>query len=194
MPEGITPEDLIHNIMDTLTDNKHQKQNSDPEKPVHHILGGGKSADVLLWRNKKISASVLGAATAFIWSHLLNRSPPCIVLSDELLVSIATTVGGEINRALGFLQNVGSRGDIKQLVVVCGSLLIAAIIGTWCNFFTVLYISFVAAHTLPVVYEKYDDQIDTAVYNVLGQLQNKYSKLDASVLSRIPKATGKKYA
>lgn len=241
MPEGIKPEDLIHNIMDSLTDNKHHKQNSDSfsfeeksrsvssqlnklfgrEKPVHHILGGGKSADVLLWRNKKISASVLGAATAvwvlfewldynflplvcfglvvciigqFIWSHLLNRSPPCIVLSDELLVSIATTVGGEVNRALGFLQNVGSRGDIKQLLVVCGSLLIAAIIGTWCNFFTVLYIGFVAAHTLPVVYEKYDDQIDSTVYNVLGQLQNKYSKLDASVLSRIPKAAGKKFA
>ena len=44
------------------------------------------------------------------------------------------------------------------------------------------------------MYEKYDDQIDSAVYNVLGQLQNKYSKLDASVLSRIPKAAGKKYA
>ncbi|PWA72466.1 Reticulon [Artemisia annua] len=55
-------------------------------------------------------------------------SPPCLVLTDELLVSIATTVGGEINRALVFLQNVGSRGDIKQLAVICGSLLIAAII------------------------------------------------------------------
>ncbi|KAK9743058.1 hypothetical protein RND81_03G214200 [Saponaria officinalis] len=36
------------------------------EKPVHQVLGGGKPADVFLWRNKKISASVLGTATA-IW-------------------------------------------------------------------------------------------------------------------------------
>lgn len=43
-----------------------------------------------------------------------------------------------------------------------------------------------AAHILPVVYEKYDDQIYKAAYNVLGKLQNNYSKLDASVLSRIP--------
>ncbi|XP_024995163.1 reticulon-like protein B8 [Cynara cardunculus var. scolymus] len=240
MPEGITPENLINNIMDTLSD-KHQKQNSGSffgeekshtvtaqfnklfgrQKPIHHILGGGKSADVLLWRNKKISASVLSGATAvwvlfewldynflplvcfglviciigqFIWSHLLNRSPPRLVLPDELVVNIATSVGGEVNHALGFLQNVGSRGDIKQLATVVGSLLAAAIIGTWCNFWTVIYIGFVAAHTLPVVYEKYDDQIDSVVYNVLGKLQNNYSKLDSSLLSRIPKAAGKKFA
>lgn len=240
MPEGITSENLINNIMDTLSD-KLQKQGSGSsfveeksnsvsaqfnklfgrQKPIYHILGGGKSADVLLWRNKKISASVLCGATAvwvlfewldyhflplvcfglviciigqFIWSHLLNRSPPPLVLPDELFVNIATSIGTEVNRALRFLQNAGSRGDIKQLAVVVGSLLAAAIIGTWCNFWTVIYIGFVAAHTLPVVYEKYDDQIDNMVYNVLRKLQNNYSKLDASVLSRIPKATGKKFA
>ncbi|KAE8705463.1 Reticulon-like protein B5 [Hibiscus syriacus] len=36
------------------------------ERPVHHVLGGGKPADVFLGRNKKISAGVLGGATA-IW-------------------------------------------------------------------------------------------------------------------------------
>ncbi|XP_057780385.1 reticulon-like protein B5 [Salvia miltiorrhiza] len=36
------------------------------EKPVHKVFGGGKPADVFLWRNKKISASLLGVATA-VW-------------------------------------------------------------------------------------------------------------------------------
>ncbi|CAH8266130.1 unnamed protein product [Arabidopsis lyrata] len=36
------------------------------EKPVHKVLGGGKPADVFLWRDKKLSAAVLGVATA-IW-------------------------------------------------------------------------------------------------------------------------------
>ncbi|XP_039054266.1 uncharacterized protein LOC120196549 [Hibiscus syriacus] len=36
------------------------------ERPVHHILGGGKPADVFLGRNKKISAGFLGGVTA-IW-------------------------------------------------------------------------------------------------------------------------------
>ncbi|XP_047327284.1 reticulon-like protein B5 [Impatiens glandulifera] len=36
------------------------------EKPVHKVLGGGKSADVLLWRDRKVSATVVGFATA-VW-------------------------------------------------------------------------------------------------------------------------------
>ncbi|XP_059443342.1 reticulon-like protein B2 [Corylus avellana] len=78
------------------------------EKPVHNVLGGGKPADVFLWRNKKISAGVLGGATAlwilfelleyhlltlvchililvlavlFLWSNastFINKSPPRI--------------------------------------------------------------------------------------------------------------------
>jgi hypothetical protein len=78
------------------------------EKPVHHVLGGGKPADVFLWKNKKVSAGVLGVATAiwvlfelieyhlltllchgailalavlFLWSNastFINKSPPRI--------------------------------------------------------------------------------------------------------------------
>ncbi|XP_010529625.1 PREDICTED: reticulon-like protein B1 [Tarenaya hassleriana] len=36
------------------------------EKPVHKVLGGGKPADIFMWRNKKMSASVLGGITA-VW-------------------------------------------------------------------------------------------------------------------------------
>lgn len=46
---------------------------------------------------------------------------------------------------------------------------------------------FVAAHTLPVLYERHEDQVDSFVYNMLGQLQNQYKKLDKGVLSKIPK-------
>jgi hypothetical protein len=78
------------------------------EKPVHKVLGGGKPADVFLWRNKKISGGVLGGATVlwilfelleyhfitlvchililslallFLWSNastFINKSPPHI--------------------------------------------------------------------------------------------------------------------
>ncbi|WRX09644.1 Reticulon - like 4 [Theobroma cacao] len=46
---------------------------------------------------------------------------------------------------------------------------------------------FIAAHTLPVLYERYDEQIDSFVYNFLDQFRNQYKKLDAGVLSKIPK-------
>ncbi|KAL3849067.1 hypothetical protein ACJIZ3_010949 [Penstemon smallii] len=189
------------------------------EKPIHHILGGGKSADVLLWRNKKISASVLTGATItwivfewlnynfltilsfvlvigllaqFAWknvSKILNRSPskvPRFVLPEELFANIGKLIGTEVNRGLRYLQDVACGGNFKQFLVVIASLWVAAIIGSWCNFLTVIYIGFVAAHTLPILYERYDEQIDGFVYNVLGQLQHNYRKLDSRVLSRIP--------
>ncbi|XP_044501793.1 reticulon-like protein B8 [Mangifera indica] len=197
------------------------------QKPVYHLLGGGKSADVLLWRNKKISASTLSGATAiwvlfewlnyhfltllfvalvlgmliqFLWlnvSGLFNRSPskvPRLVLPSELFVNIGVSVGNLVNQALRFLQDVSCGGNLKQFLVVVASLWFAALIGSWFNFLTVLYAGFVAAHTLPVLYEKYEDQVDSSVYNVFGQFQNQYQKLDAGFLSKIPKGklSGKK--
>ncbi|KAM5572314.1 reticulon-like protein B2 [Rosa sericea] len=78
------------------------------EKPVHHVFGGGKLADIFLWRDKKLSGGILGGATVmwvlfelleyhlltlvahllivaiaafFLWSNALtfiNKSPPKI--------------------------------------------------------------------------------------------------------------------
>ncbi|KAL0444764.1 UNVERIFIED_CONTAM: Reticulon-like protein B8, partial [Sesamum latifolium] len=120
------------------------------QKPVHHILGGGKSADVLLWRNKKMSASFLSGATSvwlifewlnyhfisilcfvlvlvmvaqFFWkifSGVLNRSPskvPRLVLREEFCANIGKLIGSEVNRGLGFLQDVACSGNIKQFLV-----------------------------------------------------------------------------
>ncbi|XP_050230440.1 reticulon-like protein B8 [Mercurialis annua] len=245
MNEKITAENILTNLAETLADNVTKQKSVSffqeetstvtarlnrlfgRQKPVHHLLGGGKSADVLLWRNKKISASVLSGATAiwvlfewlnyhfltlvflalvlgmvaqFIWTNasgLLNRSRskvPRLVLPDEVFVSIGRTIGAEVNHALQFLQDVSCGGDLKQFLLIVVSLWISAVIGSWCNFLTVLYIGFVAAHTLPVVYEKYDDQIDEFVYNILQQLQGHYRKLDTGLLSKIPKGKlGKKH-
>ncbi|XP_047327490.1 reticulon-like protein B3 [Impatiens glandulifera] len=61
------------------------------EKPVHKVLGGGKSADVLLWRNRKISGGVLAGATA-IW-----------VLFELLQYHLITLVCHGLMLALGIL-------------------------------------------------------------------------------------------
>ncbi|WVY93833.1 hypothetical protein V8G54_032921 [Vigna mungo] len=201
MSDRITAENLIESLVDTFVDKKKsvpffEGDKSDSvgsqinrlfgrEKPVHHILG---AADVLLWRNKKISASVLTSATV-IWPSDVPR----LVLPEELFVNIATVVGGEVNRGLRFLQDAACGGNLKQFLIVVGALFAGAVIGSWCNFISVIYIGFVAAHTLPVFYEKYEDEVDNFVYKVFGQMQHHYRNLDASVLSKIPKGKGKKH-
>ncbi|XP_051114788.1 reticulon-like protein B8 [Andrographis paniculata] len=233
MPEEITTESVVSNIMETISDSvsKHKEEffpgeKTRPrklfgrEKPVHHCLGGGKSADVLLWRNKKISAGLLGGAAItwilfewlnyhfltllsfgivmgmlvqFAWRNV-SSSVPRLVIPDEVFVNAGEVVGAEVNHVLGYLQDVACEGTMKQFLVVAGCLFAAAIVGGWCDFLTLIFIGFVAAHTLPVLYEKYEDQIDDFAYSVLEQLQHNYRKLDAGVLSKLPKTkfTGKK--
>ncbi|XP_039155024.1 reticulon-like protein B8 isoform X2 [Eucalyptus grandis] len=229
MPEKITAENLFNGIVETIAENvPKQKSVSFVEgdmadavtsqfkrlfgrqKLIHRLFGSGKSADLLLWRNKKISAGVLAGATAiwvllewldyhfltlvcfalifgmltlFLWSNvfgLLSRTafkPPHLVVPNDVFVDIGKSVGAEVNQALKFLQDVALGGNLKQFLVVVGSLWAAAIIGGLCNFITVLYIGFVAAHTLPVLYERYEDQVDSFGDQVLDQLQHHYRKL-----------------
>jgi hypothetical protein len=61
------------------------------EQPVHSVLGGGKPADLFLWRNKKISGGVLAGATA-IWLlfevmeyHFLTLMCHCLILTLAIL-------------------------------------------------------------------------------------------------------------
>ncbi|XP_074566860.1 reticulon-like protein B2 [Curcuma longa] len=68
------------------------------QKPLHTVLGGGKPADVFLWRNRKISASTLGSATA-IW-----------VLFELLEYHLLTLVGHALifSLAIVFLWSTAS--------------------------------------------------------------------------------------
>lgn len=50
----------------------------------------------------------------------------------------------------------------------------------------VLSAGFVSAHVLPVLYERYEDQVDNSFGNLVGVLQKQYHKLDVS-LKKMPK-------
>ncbi|XP_066332048.1 reticulon-like protein B8 isoform X1 [Miscanthus floridulus] len=122
------------------------------------------------------------------------RSPsqvPRVELPDELFVNIAVAIGAQVNKFLCFLQDVSCERNLKHFVVAIAGLWAAAVIGSWCNFLTVIYIGFVCVHTLPVLYEKYEDQVDDFLYSLLGLLRDQYQKLDQGVLSKIPKGNMK---
>ncbi|KAL1556865.1 Reticulon-like protein [Salvia divinorum] len=61
------------------------------ERPLHMLLGGGKHADVILWREKKVSAGILGGATA-VWFlfevleyHFVSLICYALILGSALL-------------------------------------------------------------------------------------------------------------
>ncbi|XP_054783784.1 reticulon-like protein B1 [Prosopis cineraria] len=190
------------------------------ERPVHSVLGGGKPADVLLWRNKKISASVLGTATAiwvffelleyhlltlvchvlilllavlFLWSNahtFINKTPPRIPevhLPEEPFLQVAAALRIEINRGFAVLRNIASGRDLKKFLIVIAGLWILSIVGTWCNFLTLFYISFVALHTVPVLYDKYQDKIDPFAEKATIEIKKQYAVFDVKVLSKMPR-------
>ncbi|XP_011026963.1 PREDICTED: reticulon-like protein B2 [Populus euphratica] len=215
------------------SDSDHEKSKSNPdslkskiyrlfgrEKPVHKVLGGGKPADVFLWRNKKISAGVLGGATAiwvlfelleyhlltlvchclilalallFLWSNastFINKSPPRIPevhIPEEPVLQIAAALRIEINQGFAVLRDIASGRDLKKFLTVIAGLWVLSIVGSWCNFVTLFYIAFVLLHTVPVFYEKYEDQVDAFAEKAMIEIKKQYAVFDAKVLSKIPR-------
>ncbi|GAA0166598.1 membrane traffic protein [Lithospermum erythrorhizon] len=190
------------------------------EKPLHKLFGGGKPADVFLWRNKKISAGVLGGATAiwllfdvleyhlltlvchllifvlaalFLWSNasfFMNKSRPDIPkvqIPEEHVLHVAAALRTEINHAFSTLRSTASGGDLKKFLGIITGLWILSILGSCCSFLTLLYITFVLLHTVPVLYEKYEDQVDAFGEKALVELKKQYDVFNAKVLSKIPR-------
>lgn len=224
---------LLHLLPIQTTTTKKEKKVSSPtslknkvfrlfgrEKPIHNVLGGGKPADVFLWRNKKISATTLGVATAlwvlfelleyhlltlishlailalavlFLWSNastFINKSPPKIPqvhIPEEPVLQIASAIRIEINRAFAILRDIASGRDLKQFLSVIAGLWVLSIVGSWTNFLTLFYIAFVLLHTVPVLYEKYEDRVDSFGEKALHEFKKQYAVFDEKVLSKIPK-------
>jgi len=190
------------------------------EQPIHKVLGGGKPADVFMWRNKNISAGVLGGATAvwiifellgyhllaflchglifslgvlFLWSNassFINKSPPQIpevIIPEDLVLNIALSTRHEINRAFANLRQIALGRDIKKFLIVIAGLWLLSILGSCCNFLTLVYIVFVVLHTVPVLYEKYEDHIDSYGEKGWIEVKKQYAVFDAKVLSKVPR-------
>ncbi|KAM7273778.1 hypothetical protein ACFE04_028442 [Oxalis oulophora] len=197
------------------------------QKPLHKVLGGGKPADIFMWRDKKASGTLLGVATAiwvffelfeyhlitllchiaiislaglFLWSNastFINKSPPNIPqvqLPENCTREVASALRIEINRVFSVLRDIASGKDLKTFLAVIAGLWVLSIMGSCFNFLTLSYISFVLLFTVPVLYEKYEDQVDAFGEKAMIEIKKQYAVFDAKVLSQIPKGAlkGKK--
>ncbi|GMH08941.1 hypothetical protein Nepgr_010781 [Nepenthes gracilis] len=190
------------------------------EQPVHKVLGGGKPANILLWRNKKISAGVLSVATIiwilfelleyhlltlvchilifslvilFLWSNattFIKKAPPHIPevqIPETALLEFVSAVRLDINQSLVELRAIASGKELKKFLAVIAGLWVVSVVGSWVNFLTLFYILFVLLHTVPVLYEKYEDPVDEFAEKAAAELKKYYAIVDAKVLSKIPR-------
>ncbi|KZV41018.1 hypothetical protein F511_13994 [Dorcoceras hygrometricum] len=190
------------------------------QKPVHKVLGGGKPADVFLWRDKKVSGGLLGVATTiwvlfelleyhllslvchvlifalavlFLWSNastFVNKSPPKIpevIIPEDVILGVASAFRVEFNRAFDIIREIARGRDLKKFLAMIAGLWILSVLGSWCSFLTLFYIGFILVHTVPVIYEKYDDKIDAFAEKVEAEFKKQYAVFDAKVLSKLPR-------
>ncbi|KAL5203509.1 hypothetical protein ABZP36_014461 [Zizania latifolia] len=195
------------------------------QHPLHHVLGGGRAADLVLWRDKQTSGSILAGVTVvwllfegigyhlltfcchslivfltvcFVWSNaasFINRGPPKfpdVILSEVQCLKIAHILRKEINEAFLTLRNVASGKDLKTYLTSIAALWFISIIGSCFSFLTLSYTIFLMAYTLPMLYEKYEDEVDVVGEKVLIELKKQYAVLDDKLLSKIPMLSEKK--
>ncbi|XP_031276187.1 reticulon-like protein B9 [Pistacia vera] len=166
------------------------------QRSVHAILGGGKVADILLWKNKTAAASLLIGMTviwslfevmeyrlvtlfchismatllvAFIWFRIqiyfdyrffLKET---IVLMELIDLAYGKDLVIEINPILIFLS------------IVC--LYILSVIGNHFNFLNLVYFGLLCSETLPFLYDRYEDYVDSFADKGIHALKKLFTKV-----------------
>lgn len=136
---------------------------------------------------------ILSLAILFIWINsaaFLKRSPPHIpeiAIPEDAIHGLASELRFEVNRAFAVLHEVATGRNLKKYLLVVAGLWLLSVIGSWCDFLTLAYIVLVVAHTVPVLYEKYQDQIDSFAHKASLKAKEQYKVFDAKILKKIPR-------
>ncbi|KAG5075238.1 hypothetical protein JHK82_056598 [Glycine max] len=141
---------------------------------------------------------IVSLAALFLWSNasvFIHKSPlhiPHVALPEECVHQVASALTIEINRAFVVVREIGTGKDLKKFLSVIAVLWVISVIGSWFNFMTLFYLFFVSLFTLPLLYEKYEDQVDALGEKAMIEIKKQYAVFDAKVLSQIPIAGFKK--
>jgi len=191
---------------------------------VHKVLGGGKTADVLLWKDKKTTAVVIGGTTViwmlfevldyhlltlishvmigvlailFLWSKamtFIKKSPPdmpVVQIPEDVAVNVARALRNDVNRALHLFREIALGHDLRKFLGVIAALWVLSEVGSCCDFLTLIYIAVLMIHTVPILYDKYQDKVDHFAGKAHTEACKHYEVLDTKVLSKIPRGPAK---
>ncbi|KAI6677088.1 hypothetical protein NL676_037884 [Syzygium grande] len=186
------------------------------QRPLHDILGGRKVADVLLWKNEKLSLAILIGVTAiwflfevveyhfvtllchlilalmafiFIWSNLadlIHRDPPN-VYSFQLSEATSRYFFREIDKLLSRVYDISCGKDWRLLFGAIAFLWMLSVLGNYLSSLNLLYFAFVCMETLPALYERYENEVDYLAGKSSRDVKKLYKKLDSKILDKIPR-------
>ncbi|KAF5450820.1 hypothetical protein F2P56_031139 [Juglans regia] len=184
---------------------------------MHDNLGRGKVADILMWKNKKLSAAILIVLTSiwflfevveyqfitflchilitamtliFVWSKvagvLIDWRPPNIH-DFSLSESTCRFYFAKVNWFLFEFFEISTGKDLKSFFVAIACLWVLSVIGTYFSSLNLLYLVFLCMQILPVLYKKYERQVDYLATKGRQDAKSLYRKFDSKVLNKIPR-------
>lgn len=127
----------------------------------------------------------------FFWSKsasLLNRPlPPLpnLEVSEEIAIKTADEMRVWVNYALSIAHDIAIGGNLRLFIQVAFGSWFISCIGGFFNFLTLLYIGTLLILTLPLVYDKYQNQIDDKLSVAHNIIQTQYRKIDDRVLRKL---------
>ncbi|CAH1424702.1 unnamed protein product [Lactuca virosa] len=160
------------------------------ERPIYEILGGGKAANILLWRDKAVSGAVFMGVMAlwflfevaeynlvtflchltitvmlviFIWSNgakAFKWTPPEIPKFLLEESMLCKDICEKLNVFLSWLINIACGNDIKLFCLVILVVSMLSTIGKYITASNLLFIGIVCMGTLPYLYERHEEKTD----------------------------------
>ncbi|VFQ60041.1 unnamed protein product [Cuscuta campestris] len=165
-----------------------------PSPPLHsrskRMLGGGNVADLLLWKNKQVSAamvigvtlvwflleveeftvvsllsylSIFAMALLFLWStasSLFDIWSPPDLEDVAIPESTIKWLFGKLNKFLLTFYEVASGKDLRKFILAITVLWILSVIGNYFNFLNLVYTGFICLATIPAIYERYESDVN----------------------------------
>ncbi|GJQ93939.1 reticulon-like protein B2 [Tanacetum coccineum] len=140
------------------------------QRPVHKVLGGGK---------RHILIASLGCSFIVVkCASFINKSPPKfpeVALPEDIVLGVANALRVEVNKALEVLRCIASGKDLKKFLAVIAGLWVLSILGSCWNFLTLFYTIFVLLHTVPYLYDKYEDKVDAFGEKAEAEIKKQYA-------------------
>ncbi|KAD4585940.1 hypothetical protein E3N88_23541 [Mikania micrantha] len=132
---------------------------------------------------------ILALAVLFLWSNassFINKSAPRfpeVVLPEDIVLGVASALRIEINRALVILRSIALGKDLKKFLAVIAGLWVLSILGSCWNFLTLLYTGFILLHTVPYIYDKYEDKVDAFGEKAEAEIKKQYAVFNVKTSS-----------